>query len=357
MSHSAIAAAAAADALRWTPTTNQLGLLHVPFDELTGAPTVERRLIDEAARRGKVLLIGPSGCGKSSTIAGVFGPMSDGLPRQIVPIRVPILLASADNITQPLGFARHLLQHVAAWSEHVLSDSARAAAAEAAGDRRTRSAGGGEFSAQVGLPFHGIPVEAGVSIRRAATEIEESLSPTTVGNAVTQLVGAFDELALEPFFVIDDADTWTSFSGLPDPEAVARAFYGGVVNWMARDFEVGFVIVAHEEYEQISAYSQVAQLVRQLQIPRLPEPASALAQIVDRRLADRELGTSHTDVFEVSALDALATRYLATLDIRRTLQLAALAVDLANDDLTASHVTDTIVETARLASGTANRPL
>jgi Cdc6-like AAA superfamily ATPase len=328
-------------------------VLHVPFDELVGHTVVEQRLIDEARRRGKVVVIGRSGSGKSSALSAVFGPLSEQLPEHILPIRIPILLAPVEQITRPLGFARHLLQHVAAWSEQIITRTQQQQARGAAADRTRRTSGGQGLSFRVPIPHH-IPVEVGAELRRAAIEIEEGINATSVNNGIEQLLAAFDEQTLEPFFVVDESDTWTSLSGQADAHEIARDFYANVVNWMAREFPCGFVCVAHDEYEQIAAYGNVAQLLRQVRIPVLPDPAVAIAAIVDKRLQANEVEATHRDLFDGSGLAALATRYAATHDMRGMLQLAALAVDLAASNLTVTHISDETIEATRRANA-ANR--
>jgi hypothetical protein len=198
------------------------------------------------------------------------------------------------------------------------------------------------------VPVQHVPVEVGVELRTAAVEIHDGLNATNVQNEIDGLVGAFDEQDREPFFVIDESDTWNSLSGIPDALDIARDFYGKVVNWLARDFDCGFLVAAHNEYVSVAAYGKVAELIRELRIPELPDPAKAVAMIVDRRLSEFQVEATHGDVFDDSALVMLGDVYGETYDMRRTLRVAAFAVETMADDLTVSSVTGEAIDKARL---------
>lgn len=72
-------ALADAYAFESSPRRADLGVLHVPFDELTGSNRTEARLDASVRRHEPIALIGASGCGKSSVIAHVLGPTAEGV--------------------------------------------------------------------------------------------------------------------------------------------------------------------------------------------------------------------------------------------------------------------------------------
>ena len=79
-------ALANAYAFESSPGRADLGVLHVPFDELTGSNQTEARLGASVRRHEPIAVIGASGCGKSSVMAHVLGPKAEG----VVPVYVPL---------------------------------------------------------------------------------------------------------------------------------------------------------------------------------------------------------------------------------------------------------------------------
>ena len=88
-----------------SPSRRDLGVLHVPFDQLTGGDRTEARLDASIRRCERVALIGASGCGKSSAIAHVIGPTAEG----IAPVCIPLAAAPSQTVDTPEHLADHLL--------------------------------------------------------------------------------------------------------------------------------------------------------------------------------------------------------------------------------------------------------
>ena len=102
----------AVSAFKPQPGRALLGLMHVPFDTLTGHDTCEARTAAALAGHRRVVVAGGMGTGKSSLIEWVVDLARGGTLRPGVegylPIRVPLRVDSPEVATQRGAFLGHL---------------------------------------------------------------------------------------------------------------------------------------------------------------------------------------------------------------------------------------------------------
>jgi energy-coupling factor transporter ATP-binding protein EcfA2 len=350
MSQEALAALREGNALAQTLTFEQLEAYHVPFDELTERAEVERELEYWSTRRGRVALIGDSGAGKSSVMAAVLGALSESVPPNLVPTRIPVELASSDAITDVGGFGRHLVGHILNWAapealtaverngiERQLSEMERRSG-------RRRRAG---FSLGTGRL---LPIDANLSgdLTGAAQDFERQLGNGEVVQALRRLVDLFRARDLEPFLIFDDTDAWLQLPGQEDAaRELATGFFGSNVRMLSREIDCGFVLAVHRSYLELPAYQAIADSLEAIDLPTLPEPVAAIIAILQRRIDVDELGIEVADAFADDGLQALGGIYSDVPDLRRVMAIAGLAVRKAHDDEDAIVVTREAVIAAR----------
>ena len=112
-----------------SPIRHDLGVYHVPFDQLAPGTSPEERLAGAARRGERVAIVGRSGSGKSSLIEHVLGPAVPG----IAPIPVPVFGEPA-AVTSVQAVAGLIIQILVNYAD--LDDRARAEALESASTRR-----------------------------------------------------------------------------------------------------------------------------------------------------------------------------------------------------------------------------
>ena len=350
MSNEALAVLRDANSLAQTLTFEQLQTYHVPFDELTGTSTVESQLEYWATRRGRVALVGQSGTGKSSVMSSVLGALSESIPDDLVPVRVPVALVDAQAVTEVGAFGRHLIRHVihSAAPEALSSDERDDLDRQIADlERRTGRRRRGGFSLGTGQM---LPVDARLSgdLSGAATDLETRLGHGDVVSALERLVTLFRGRGLEPFLVFDDTDAWLQLPG-QEEEARSRAtgFLSANIRMLSREVDCGFALAVHHSYLDLPAYQALADSLEHIELPRLDDPVQGIVSIIRRRIEVDELAIAVDDAFSVDALDALAVIYSDVPDLRRVIAISALATRKAFDDDDATIVTREAVNLAR----------
>lgn len=342
MSQEALTALRDANSLAQTLPFEQLEAYHVPFDDLTGNPTVERELSYWAERGGRVALIGESGAGKSSVMASVLGAFSERISESIVPVRIPVEVADADSVRTIGGFGRHMVRHVLTRAApDVLNAKERESLEREAADLQHRIGRRRRVGFSVGLGRL-LPVDPRLSadLTGAATDIERRVGSGDVVAALIRMVELFRARGQEPFFVFDDTDHWLS---LPGQEEAARAtatdFFSNNVQMLTREIDCGFVLAVHESYvDEVPAYAHVAESLQAIKLPVLNDAPAVIERILQRRIDVDELELSVDDAFDTDSLDALGEVYADAPDLRRVVSVAGLAVRKTYDDLEAQRV-------------------
>jgi energy-coupling factor transporter ATP-binding protein EcfA2 len=350
MTQDALASLRASHTLVQTLPFEQLEAYHVPFDQLTGEATVEHELEYWATCGGRVALIGDSGAGKSSVMASVFGAFSESLPASLVPTRIPVELAGADAITEVGAFGRHIVRHILNWAAPEALTAGeqeelerRLADLETRSGRRRRAG----FSLGTGrlLP---VDVNLGGDLTGAAADFERHLGNGDAVLALRRLIELFRARGLEPFLIFDDTDAWLQLPGQEDvARNLATGFFGANIRMLTREIDCGFALAVHRSYLLLPAYQGVAESLEPLDLPVLPDPAAAIAAILQRRIDVDRLGVTIDEAFTGDAIQSLAAIYADAPDLRRVMAIAGLAVRKAHDDEEATIVTQEAVIAAR----------
>ncbi len=312
-----------------SPARDDLGLLHVPFDDLIGSERTERRL-GGAVRRGEcTALIGVSGCGKSSVVAHILGPAVEG----VAPLVIPLAAMPANTIDTPAHLVDHLLGtvtrqavNVAAAIDIELSVATRIETEISA--RRSRVAAGwgwlkGDLAREVG--------------QQTTMERDATFSDKT--DALIQVLALIAEGELQPVLVFDDTDRWLRNGGL----TLMRGFFGEGVRWLL-ELPAGLVVAVHPDYFIESPRQQLLQFVdTQIEVPVIPEPAHIAAILARRVEVYAEVERPDLcSVFADDTVGAVHDVYLNTGSLRRAIQVCHSAVHEALDagapQLTAAHI-------------------
>lgn len=301
---------------------------HVPFDELVPGAAVEAAL-EERARRGlSVALVGNTGCGKSGVASFVFGRLGS----DFAPIHAPVFYETAQTVKEPGAFARYLLQKLLAAAEPL--------AAVSAGEREQRLL---EASERLATPTRTIGRSGGVGLDvwllkgEVAREVTDTIrgsqmmgSTDAVLQAIDAVIDAIHETGLLPIVFIDDTDRWLQVGDI-DRGPLVVGFFGTIVRMLA-ERECGLVVAVHETYLDMPAYREGTRgfLTDMIRVPRLGE-ASALGQIVDRRVSIQIAGAGGGDAVDGAALERLFHYYSGVWhhSLRLTLQALHLALSSA----------------------------
>lgn len=304
------------------PRHDDLYLLHVPFDELTGSAGCEQAVGAALRRRERVALIGGSGAGKSSVISSVLNPLVEDL----APLPVPVAIEDPAVATSPVAFAAHLVRTVARYVAHAHPDAAEEARERARRTTRTvqapRRERAGRFS--VAPSWLGLRVELTTELRsvsgdapldRPGQEIIEE------AQAILRTVEAHD---LQPVLVLDDTDKWLQVPGLPDPGAHLAAFFSQVPRLLAEQLAVAAVLAVHQHYlDQPGYLASRGFLDASVRVPALPDRA-ALERVLGHR-AGGWVSESIAELVTEPALESLMAHYRfgPARDLRRRVLFVA----------------------------------
>lgn len=304
------------------PRHDDLYLLHVPFDELTGTASCERA-VGAALRRGeRVALVAGSGAGKSSVISAVLNPLVEDL----APLPVPVAIEDPLVATSPVAFAGHLVRTVARYVANAHPASAEEARERARRTTKTVLPPRRERTGRLSLApsWLGLRVELTTELRsvterapvdRPGQEIIEE------AQAILQTVAAH---GLRPVIVLDDTDKWLRVPGLPDPASHLAGFFSQVPRLLAEQLAVSAVLAVHEHYLELSAYdASRGFLDAAVHVPALPDRA-ALERLLGHR-AQAWVPEPISKLMTEPALESLMAHYRSgpARDLRRRVLFVA----------------------------------
>ncbi|WP_428117880.1 hypothetical protein [Candidatus Poriferisodalis sp.] len=310
-----------------SPRRMDLGVLHVPFDELTDGAETEARLDASIRRREPVALIGASGCGKSSVIAHVLGPTVEG----VVPVYVPVAAAPAQTADTADHLADHLLTTFSRLAEPIAGLVERDLARSTTTTTRVRRGRAGFAGRWLGADV------AGEVRHQTQTERNATLADKT--DALVQVLAIVADGHLVPVIVFDDTDRWLS----NENAQLVTNFFAEGVRWLL-ELPAALVVAVHPHYFEVTSQAELlCYLDTRINIPRL-ESATAVDAILRRRI-DRIVGAPNPNLTDVLASDASAAVlavYRESGSLRRALQVCHTALHDALSDgveqISARHV-------------------
>ncbi|HEX7299829.1 MAG TPA: hypothetical protein VF257_12580, partial [Solirubrobacteraceae bacterium] len=256
------------------------------------------------------------------TLASVLD--GGGAPAGSIPLRVPVAPTGDAVVREPAAFARHVVRHVARRAT-TLPAAERARIGRLTADTAQLPGRQRRKSLRLGADLRAVTAQLGREVTHTDPELGFQLDPGEAAHALTTLVETFRAHDAEPFLVFDDTDAW---GNRPDASLVA-SFFEGPVRLLATELDCGFALAMHRSYVDVPEYRALADRLEPIGLPRLPDPASALRAILQRRLDVRLLDFPVAAALDDGALDALAAIYAAKEDVRRAIVVAGLAVRIA----------------------------
>jgi Cdc6-like AAA superfamily ATPase len=319
---------------------HELALDYVPWDDLTGAETVDGR-IDRALRNetGCVPVIGPSGSGKSAAIAAAAQRLSD----RFTCLRIPVA-AVGDVAGSPVALGQHILREAVQQAELALVAHQKRSLIEAAADKLTRrepqQGVGGKL--QVGIP--GLSAEIGGDLKASGLDREELVNATGVVQGLDRLVSIFTARGREPVLIFEDTDAWLSRTQSGQSADAADRFFADSLAVLVRDVDIRIVIATHTAYIELEGYRSIRErLLTEVEIPSLDRPRDAIARILQKRIDVTTISASVGDVFADEGLARLVAEYdHSHRSIRHVLNVCDTALEQAAptypDRLTEDHL-------------------
>lgn len=277
-------------------SADSLSALHVPFDELTGSPRHEARLLTLGQHSARIMVSGDSGSGKTSIAAWSVSPL-DGMFGVVVPVHAHV--GSPEMAATDLaGLVIEALRTTAAESalDFALADGKC---------RRWRA------SASVNLGVVSAGLEEQLPDRRAGSLAEQQ-------DALVQAFGVIRHHGLEPVLILDDTDKWVR---LGEPHAAVSAFFDGPVRWLVEQ-PAGLIVHVHDRY--LEFLGQAAEVFdERVAIPSLD--LRQLRRVVVNRV--EAVGVDAAEVFDPDALDTLLGAVVESgRSVRTSVRLAGHAV-------------------------------
>ncbi len=267
-----------AHAFDHVPMRHDLGVYHVPFDELLETGTYEKFLRSSAERAERTAIIGVSGSGKSSLIEHTLGP---AVPK-VAPIPVPVSAEPADVVTNVQSVASRLIQTLVRNSD--LKESDRSRALESASSKRLVSSPKNRLDVSFGFSWMGPSMRAEVR-RQAPSDLLIDRSADETLEVVVQLLTSIINDDLTPILIFDDTDKWFRSPGSDtDYYKLALNFFDDVLPVFC-ELPAGIVVALHSNYvaNESVKESLPSSIGNRLEIPILPS-AEALGKVIRSRI-------------------------------------------------------------------------
>lgn len=267
-----------AHAFDHVPMRHNLGVYHVPFDELLETGTYEKFLRSSAERAERTAIVGVSGSGKSSLIEHALGP---AVPK-VAPIPVPVSAEPADVVTNVQSVASLIIQTLVRNSK--LKESDRSRALESASPKRLVSPPKNRLDVNLSFPWM-VPNVRVEIIRQAHPDLLIDRSAQETLEVVEQLLNIIKNDDLTPILVFDDTDKWFRSPGKStDHYELALNFFDDVLPEFCQ-LSAGIVVALHSNYVANESVKESLQssIGNRLEIPILPS-AEALGKVIRSRI-------------------------------------------------------------------------
>lgn len=329
------------------PRRFDLGIYHVPFDDLQSNSDTENALARSVRVPERVALVGPSGSGKTSVISHVLGPMDE----DIAPIRIPVAAEGAETVTSREGFARHIVRTVANYATEANLMSSEERAAAVGSSASTETIGGASRMARIRATLPDWLLKntgLGLEIAAASTPTDIERSGSEIVDQASRVVDLVAQTGVMPVLVIDDSDSWLNLVE-GDRTPLVQGFFGPVTRMMAEELAASVVVAVHETYLDMNEFKGSEGFIERLiHLPRLGD-AQGLDQIIGRRVG-LHTGADLIEVFEPAANERLFDHYEAVANgsLRRVMLVAhaalAHAVTDRSNQITVGHIETAIAE-------------
>jgi hypothetical protein len=290
----------------------ELGYLHVPFDDLHGTTSVEHR-ITEAVRRGdRVALIGTTGNGKSSTASFVVSPMNES----IIAFRIGVTVEDPDLLTNPGRFAQYVVRHIARDAMEVSEPQRIQMQLDVAETHSVRNERSRRASGKINAKIFELSGELGMVLG----SIDQPTSSHEFIEALDHALDLVRSTGAVPVLVIDDSDTWLEVEDAKLSET-RRAFFGPIMRMLA-ERNCGLLVAVDEHYLDSADYKPArdGSLPIEVHVPRLRD-AHDLERLFARRIEQIE-GAIVGDVFTDSVINEIFFEYVSSnLSLRQLMRL------------------------------------
>lgn len=301
-----------------TPGAHDLGVYHVPFDELLGGVRVEGRLARGVRAGERIAVIGGGGSGKSSVIAGVLGATAEG----IAPVFVPLMGSAPELLTDVTHVIDRILDVVlgaARAAQRLEGDDVVRLRDHATAERTVERVG--TASVELALPW------MRPTLGREVHELARSGGGLPIEDRIDLVTDVLRRVSghdLQPVLVFDDTDRWLAGRR----RNAVPGFFGPVLRTV-NELPASLVVSVNRDYEP--RRDVLAHLDTVVEVPDL-ETSSQLRALLDRRVEANVVdtgfgGATAADVFDGRAVTALFQYYRRRgVYLREVIQLAHRAV-------------------------------
>jgi hypothetical protein len=298
---------------------DELGYLHVPFDEMQGTRTVETRIASALLRGERLALVGTTGNGKSSTASYAVSPTNQA----IVAFRVGVTVEDSSILTNPGRFAQHVVRRIASEAAEVPEPQRLELELEleVTDTRVVRPARSQRAGARINVRVFELSRE----LESVSGSIERRASSHELIESLDHALDLVRSTGAVPVLVIDDSDTWIEVGG-PDLRGTRQALFGPTMGMLA-ERGCGLLVAVDERYLDQPEYrpARDGYLPNEVHIPRLRSPGD-LVQLLQHRVAQLE-AVVISDVFSDEVLgDAFRAYSAASMSLRALLRLVHTAL-------------------------------
>ena len=287
----------------------ELGALHMPFDEMHQTNDVEHHMRDAIRRAERVALIGTTGSGKSSTAAYVANPLDSA----IVAFRIGVTVEDTELLTQPGKFAQYVVRRIAREAMEIPGPQRDQLELEVADSRELRGGRSRRTSAKVNAAVFELATE----LSSVSASIAQQVTAHELIDGLDHALRLLRSTGAVPVLVIDDSDTWLEVEE-NQLEETRRAFFGPIMRMLA-ERDCGLVVAVDERYLDLAEYRPARDgfLPTEIAVPRLRD-SDALSMLIKNRIDGFDNANLH-DTFAEPVLEEMFAAY-----VRHSLSLRAL---------------------------------